>query len=98
MRDSSNRPLLLKFELELFELELKFTYAFGLRDVSDNLEVAALLVDGNAAVQDDGCAVVEKVHTTRIAKHDAAHGGFAIADAEVGVARSGDGQGWRLRR
>ena len=43
-------------------------------------------------MQDYGCAIVEVVRPARIAKHDAAHGSFAVSDTEVGMAGAGAGE------
>ena len=78
------QAFVLQLQGELLKQQLEFADAFGLGDVCDDLQIAALFVDGYAAVDDDGGAVGEVISAARAAaEHNAAQGCVCFAQAEV---------------
>ena len=61
LRDSSNSPSSLEPRLQPLELRLQRADALGLDEVDVELQVAALLVERDAAVGDDGVAVLDEL-------------------------------------
>ena len=86
------QALRLELRLQPFELHLQQPGAFGLHEVDDELQVAALLIEAGAAVHDDGAPVIKLARCggagTVVAalEEDAAHRPAAVLQREVDVA------------
>jgi hypothetical protein len=70
---------------ELFERLLKRADTFRFDHVDVELEIATHCVDGDAAVSEDLCAVLQELGAACGSELDAAHRAFGIAEREVVV-------------
>ena len=88
LRAASKRPSASEAGFELFEGELEGAGAARFEGFGDELELAAGLVDGDAAADEDGEAVrgAEAEERGLAAEEDDGELGFAVLEGEVEVA------------